>query len=160
MEDKIKFSAEKVLKRETNQFLKEIEKLIETDGVGKLLVDDDSNKQQQGKEKGKTKSLKVGQFRILMDAAEEAACIEELLLFLSYQKARGLGWEIACGNSKEDVAKKLADSFMNVQKEIFGIMKQEDWAKDMEEDDERLLRLMIAKKYLGYLYWKAYAVSK
>ncbi len=158
MEKEMKFNSEKVLKRETNRFLKEIEHFMEDGGVGKLLA----GEQNSGQEGEKEKQPKVPgrkQFKMLMDAAGEASSIEELLLFLSYQKSKKHGWETICSDG-EDIAKKLADSFMRVQDDIYGIMENEDWAEKIEDDDERLLRLMIAEKYLGYLYWKASAVSR
>ncbi len=159
MKKEIKFLAEKVLKRETNIFLKEIEHFMEDGGVGKLLAGEKNNSQEKGKRKKTQKVPGKKQFKMLMDAAGEASCIEELLLFLSYQKSKQHGWEIVCSDG-EDIAKKLADSFMRVQDDVFKIIEREDWAEKIEYDDERLLRLMIAEKYLGYLYWKASAVSR
>lgn len=155
MDEAMRFSAEKVLKRETDKFLKEIDCFMAEGDVAKILA---------GQKKGENgEELKVPgrkQFKMLMDAAGEAACIEELLLFISYQKSKKNGWEIICSDGKEDIAKKLAASFMRVQDEIYRIIEQENWAGEIKEDDERLLRLMIAEKYLGYLYWKASVVSK
>lgn len=159
MKKEIKFLAEKVLKRETNIFLKEIEHFMEDGSVGKLLAGEKNNSQEKGKRQKTQKVPGRKQFKMLMDAAGEASCIEELLLFLSYQKSKKHGWETVCSDG-EDIAKKLADSFMKVQDDVFKIIEREDWAEKIEYDDERLLRLMIAEKYLGYLYWKASAVSR
>lgn len=157
MGNEMKFLAEKILKRETNRFLKEIEHFIEDGGVGKLLAGGENNGQEKGKKQQKIPGRK--QFKMLMDAAGEASCIEELLLFLSYQKSKKHGWEAMCSDG-EDIAKKLVDSFMRVQDDVYKIIENEDWEEKIEDDDERLLRLMIAEKYLGYLYWKASAVSR
>lgn len=160
MDIEIKFLAEKVLKRETNTFLKEIEHLMTEEGVGEILAR--GKKNVQGKEKKQEKVPGRKQFKMLMDATGEASCIEELLLFLSYQKSKDNGWGIKCGNEKDekDIAQKLADSFMKVQDEIFGIISKEAGAEKICEEDERILRLEIAKKYMGYLYWKASVVSR
>lgn len=159
MKKEMRFSAEKALKRETNIFLKEIEHFMEDGGVAKLLAEEKNSSRDKQKRKKPSKVPGRKQFKMLMDAAGEAACIEELLLFLSYQKSKNQGWETRCSDG-EDIAKKLADSFMNVQDTVYKIMEHEDWAKNIEDDDERMLRLMIAEKYLGYLYWKASAVSR
>ena len=49
---------------------------------------------------------------------------------------------------------------IRIQDEIYKMIECETGAENIEADDERVLRLMIAEKYLGYLYWKASAVSK
>ncbi len=150
MNKEIRFSAQKVLKKETNRFLKEIDRFMEEGGVGELLASEKNAKQ---------RILGKSQFKKLMDAAGEASCIEELLLFLSYQKSKKHGWETPCSDG-EEIAKKLADSFIRIQDEIYKMIECETGAENIEADDERVLRLMIAEKYLGYLYWKASAVSK
>lgn len=167
MEKEMRLLAEKVLKRETNQFLKEIERFMEEDGVGKLLASKENDHQDNGEGKKQPKVPGRTQFERLMNAAGEASCIEELLLFLAYQRSKNGGWEAICSHG-EDIAKKLADSFLRVQKDVYKVieddiykaMEHEDWAEKIEDDDERLLRLMIAEKYLGYLYWKVSAVSR
>lgn len=159
MKKEMKLLAEKVLKRETNKFLKEIECFMESGDVGIILAGEINSGQEKWKGKKQPKGPGRTQFKMLMDAAGEAACIEELLLFLSYQKSKKHGWETECTDG-EDIAKKLADSFMKVQTDIYKILEHEISAEKIEEDDERLLRLMIAEKYLGYLYWKASAVSR
>lgn len=150
MNEKIRFSAQKVLKKETNRFLKEIDRFMEEGGVGELLASEKNAKQ---------RILGKSQFKKLMDAAGEASCIEELLLFLSYQKSKKHGWDTKCKDG-EEIAKKLADSFIGIQDEIYNMIECETGAGNIEADDERVLRLMIAEKYLGYLYWKASAVSR
>lgn len=167
MEKKMRLLTEKALKRETNQFLKEIENFMKDGDVGKFLAGEKNDSQEEEKEEKQQKVPGRTQFKTLMDAAGKASCIEELLLFLSYQKSKKHGWETRCGDG-EDIAKKLAESFMRVQEDVYKVieddiykaMEHEDWAEKIEDDDERLLRLMIAEKYLGYLYWKASAVSK
>ncbi len=159
MRKEMEFLAEKALKRETNRFLEEIEHFMEDGGIEKLLAGEKTNDHKKGKGEKQQKVPGRKQFKMLMDAAEEASCIEELLLFLSYQKSKKHGWETTCSDG-EAIAKKLADSFMRIQDDIYKIIENEDWAEKIEDDDERLLRLMIANKYLGYLYWKASAVSR
>lgn len=158
MDKEIKFLAEKVLKRETNTILKEIERLMTEDGVGEVLTGEMKNSQEKGKDKKQGKVPGRKQFIMLMEAAGEASCIEELLLFLSYQKSKNHGWGSLCDNQK-DIAQNLVDSFMKVQDEIFGSIVKEAGAKKICEEDERILRLEIAEKYMGYLYWKASVVG-
>ena len=153
MDKDIKFLAEKVLKRETNTFLKEIEHLMTEDGVGEILAGEKKNSQENAKVPGRK------QFKMLMDATGEASCIEELLLFLSYQKSKDNGWKMKCNNGK-DIAQNLSDSFMKVQDAIFEDIEREAVGKKICDEDERILRLEIAEKYMGYLYWKASTVSR
>jgi len=71
MDKELKVLTEKILKRKTNEFLKEIEYLMTESGVGRVLAKKDRNR--KDKTPGRT------QFKALMDATGEAACIEELL---------------------------------------------------------------------------------
>lgn len=144
MNRELSFLVEKVLKRETNTFLDEIERLMTEDGVGDVLATEKKNNRGPGKV----------QFKNLMDATGQAACIEELLLFISYQKSKKSGWEAVCCDGK-DMAEYVAVSFMKVEDEVYEILKKELAQKEIDSEDERLLRLEIAKKYMGYLYWKA-----
>lgn len=141
--------AERILKKETNRFIGEIERLMTEDGVEVLLA--------EGSRKGK--SLGRSQFKTLMDATEEASCIEELLLFLSYQKSKGGGWKNMCGNGK-DIAENVANSFIKIQNKIYELIKKEAESEEISDEDERILRLKIAEKYMGYLFWKASVVSR
>lgn len=152
MDKNLKFLSERILKRETNEFLKEIEDLVIKDGVGKVVVDDD-------KKERNNKAVGRSQFKTLLDAVSEASCIEELLLFISYQKARGHGWEKKCCNGKS-IADNLVDSFMRIQNKIYPKIVKEPYIEGISDDDERLIRLDIAEKYMGYLYWKVYVASK
>jgi len=79
--------------------------------------------------------------------------------FLSYQKSKGGGWENMCGNEKS-IAENLADSFMRIQDLIYADIVEEAGAREISSEDERILRLEIAKKYMGYLFWKASVVSR
>jgi len=141
MDRELKFLAEKVIKKETNTILNEIDRFMDEDGAGDVLA-----KKVPGRK----------QFKTLMDATKEAACIEELLLFLSYQRSKKGGWDTKCANGKE-IAINMAESFMKVQNKVLGIIETE--AQKISDDDERLLRLEIAEKYMGYLYWKASVVG-
>ncbi len=152
MDKNLKLLSGKVLKRETKEFLEEIENLVIKDGIGKNVVNDD-------KKQESTRVLGRSQFKMLLDSVPKASCIEELLLFISYQKARGNGWENKCSNG-ESVADNLVKSFMRIQDKIYPIILEEPGIGEVNNDDERLLRLDIAEKYMGYLFWKVYAVSK
>lgn len=151
MEKELKFIAEKVLKRKTNVFLKEIDDLMTENGVGTILARTNVSK--------KDRAPGRSQFKALMDAAGEASCIEELLLFLSYQESKDGGWKNICSN-KKNIAKNLTDSFMKIQDIIYADIVDEAKEKEISSEDERILRLEIAKKYMGYLFWKASVVSR
>lgn len=166
MNKELGFLAEKVLKKNTDVILQEIEHLMKEDGVGDVLGKKDSgneagkntkktNNKQNDKIPGKT------QFQNLMAAASEASCIEELILFISYQKSKDGGWRKKCCNEK-DIAQNVTDSLMKVQKSVYPeIEKEAEIQKQtIEHEDERVLRLRIAEKYMGYLYWKASVVSR
>lgn len=86
MDKELRLLAEKVLKRETNRILTEIDRMMKVDGVEKAISEDDGGK-------GDKKNAPPGrsQFKKLMDAAGEASCIEEILLFLGYQASKGGG---------------------------------------------------------------------
>lgn len=152
MDKNLKLLSEKVLKRETKEFLNEIENLIIKEKAGEAIVNDD-------KKKENSKALGRSQFKMLLDSVPKASCIEELLLFISYQKARGNGWNSKCRNG-ESIADNLVESFMKIQNKIYPEILNEPDIGEISSDDERLLRLDIAEKYMGYLFWKAYAVSK
>ncbi len=150
MDKELRFLAEKILERETGEFLREIERLMDEDGVGKVLV---------GRGTGNDKSPGRSQFQKLMDAAGEASCVEELLLFISYQKNKGGGWHIKCSNRKS-IAENVAESFQKFQNKIYGMIEEEAGTRKIDDEEERLLRLEVIRKYMGYLYWKASVVSK
>lgn len=145
MDHNLRFAAKKALKRETNQFLIEIKRLMEEDGVADIL--------KNGNKPGRT------QFNSLMDAAGEASCIEELMLFLSYQVSKKEGWEKKCANN-ESIAKNVVNSFLNIQDTIYPCIQKEYGVNVISYDDERVLRLEIAEKYMGYLYWRATIESR
>ena len=108
---------------------------------------------------GKEKTPGRTQFKALMDAAGEASCIEELLLFLAYQKSKGGGWQIKCGGN-EDISQKISKSLMKIQEDVFDAIEKEAKAGRITQEDERIIRLEIAEKYMGYLYWKASVESR
>lgn len=166
MNKELGFLSEKVLRKNTNVLLQEIGRLMEEDGVGVLLekgnIQNDTggkfkknNKKDHEKVPGKT------QFSNLMGAASEASCIEELVLFISYQRSKKGGWESKCTNG-HDIAQNVVDSLMNIQKAVYEeIVKEAEIQKQtIDSEDERILRLKIAEKYMGYLYWKVSVVSR
>ncbi len=151
MDEGVRFACVKVMKQKTNVFISEINHLMEEEGVGKVL--------RQGNIGGKEKPPGRTQFKALMDAAGEASCIEELLLFLSYQKSKGGGWQIKCGGN-EDISQKISKSLMKIQEDVFDAIEKEAKAGRITQEDERIIRLEIAEKYMGYLYWKASVESR
>lgn len=162
MNKELSFLAERVLKKNTNVILQEIEHLMNEDGVGDVLGKT-NHRDEAGKNSKKNNNKVPGrtQFKDLMDAACEASCIEELLLFISYQKSKDGGWRNKCSNEK-DIAQNVVDSLMNIQKLIYAEIEKEAEINNQKIDleDERILRLQIAEKYMGYLYWKASVVSR
>lgn len=146
---------QKILKRETNNFLEKIEVLMKEDGSGvaNILSSKKENNKKENKGPGRS------QFEMLMNAAEEASCIEELVLFISYQRSKKGGWEEKCTNGK-DIAENLLNSFMEVQDDIYKKIKEEVEKDNIKISDEekRMLELDIAKKYMGYLYWSVSTV--
>lgn len=152
MDKDLKLLSGRVLKRETKEFLIEIEGLVIGKGIGNIVVNDD-------KKQGNSKKLGRSQFKMLLDSVSKASCIEELLLFISYQKARSHGWESKC-NDGESIADNLVKSFMRIQDKIYPRILNEPDIGEVSNDDERLLRLDIAEKYMGYLFWKVYVASK
>lgn len=151
MDEGVRFACVKVMKQKTNVFISEINLLMEEEGVGKVL--------RQGNIGGKEKTPGRTQFKALMDAAGEASCIEELLLFLAYQKSKGGGWQIKCGGN-EDISQKISKSLMKIQEDVFDAIEKEAKAGRITQEDERIIRLEIAEKYMGYLYWKASVESR
>lgn len=147
MDDELRLVSEKVLKQETKWFLDEIDHLMEEDGVGRLL------------EMGGNKIPGKSQFKSLMDAASEASCIEELVLFLSYQESKKEGWEKECKNECS-IARNVINSFTKILDGIYLQIEEMCKEQKINDDDERILRLKIAEKYMGYLYWKACTLSR
>lgn len=95
---------------------------------------------------------------MLMNAATEASCIEELLLFLGYQQSRKNGWEIRCKKNNKSIAENIIDSLKEIQINICSDIEKE--VEHIDIDDERVIKLEIARKYTGYLYWKVSTICK
>lgn len=150
MDNDLQLAAEKVLKQETKQFIEEIDHLMQVDGLEKSLKSKNNN---NNKVPGKT------QFKDLMDAASKASCIEELMLFLSYQEAKEGGWEKKCVNGYS-IARNVINSLKKIVDAIYSLIKKEYGNRAIKDEEERVLQLEITEKYMGYLYWKAYVVSK
>lgn len=162
MDKELRLMAERVLKRETNQFLQELENLMEKKGVEKVLKDGGSSHTDPKTHRTSyQRAPGTTQFKSLMDAASEAACIEELLLFISYQQSKKDGWNAYCEN-ENNIARNLIDSFMSMQDNLYPEIKEEaeHCNISINDDDERILRLMISEKYMGYLFWRASIASK
>lgn len=144
MDQALRLTIEKTLKKETNNILIEIEKMIKKDGMERIL--------KTGKPGG-------SQFKTLMDAAGEAACVEELFLFLSYQSSKTDGWGKGLADNKS-IAEAVIISFKNVQEKIFESVKKAGGMEKIAPEDERILSLETAKKYFGYLYWRVSIVKR
>lgn len=154
MDNRLEFITEQVLKQKTKQILSEIRRLMKEGGVEACLKDRPNKKDKKDKE-----DMPPGrsQFQSLMDAAREAACVEELVLFLSYQESKKGGWGKKCADGAT-IAKKVVDSLMSTVDLLYSCIAEACEGQDISDDDERMLRLKIAEKYLGYLYWTASAV--
>jgi len=166
MNKELSFLAEKVLKKNTNIILQEIERLMNKDGVGDVLgnTNDKNEAEKYSKKTNKKGNRKIPgktQFKNLMDAASEASCIEELVLFISYQESKDGGWKNKCSN-KKDIAQNVTDSLMKIQNSVYTEIEKEAeiQKQNIDHEDERVLRLRIAEKYMGYLYWKVSVVSR
>lgn len=146
MDNTLRALVDKVLKKETKKFLDEIEGLMNGQGLQKAL------NAPKGKKPGRS------QFKSLMDVAEKAACVEELVLFFAYQESKKEGWQNDCGDST--IAKNIKRSLTSIIKEIYMLIEKETGLNHINEDDERMIKLFIAQKYMGYLYWKASVVSR
>ena len=150
MDKTLKVLIDKVLKEETKRLLDEIDTLMNKEGMGYALV---SGNKKKDTEPGRT------QFKSLMDATDKAACVEELVLFLAYQKSKGNGWNKKVNNNMS-IAEKIEHSLYSVIGEISEIIRKRPEAENMNVDDERIMKLMIAEKYMGYLYWNVSIASR
>lgn len=101
---------------------------------------------------------KIGrtQLNSLLMNVRNAVSVEELILFISYKEAKGQGWEQVCGG--KTVAKHLIESLRTVENLADNIRtyvdKNSSKDEQITEDDMRVIKLMLAEKFLGYLYWK------
>lgn len=152
MDDKLRLLVETVLKKKTNEILKQIDYLMDEKGVGDILKNKTKDKNEDKEQLGRR------QFTMLMNAATEASCIEELLLFLGYQQSRKNGWEIRCEKNNKSIAENIIDSLKEIQINICSDIEKE--VEHIEIDDERVIKLEIARKYTGYLYWKVSTICK
>lgn len=136
MSKDLEFIVKKVLISETNTFLTELDSLME-----KIPV----TKQKPGRT----------QFKTVMDAAGKASSVEELLLFISYQAAKknSDGWGIKCRNGNS-IADNVVESLHHMIEIVEDKIMQSIKVQQLDSEDERKIRLRIAEKYLGYLYWK------
>jgi len=147
MDERLSLKVRSVLVSKTNVFLDEIDTMMEKEGVDK--------------------AIKVGrtQFKTIMDGVGKASSVEELFLFISYQESKRNGWDYKCSNHLS-VAQNVINSLNGI---LDGIGKyiEDEIDKYIEkdevpitEDDMRIIRLKIAEKYMGYLFWKATIVTK
>ena len=150
MDRALKGMIDRVLKEETKSILDEIDTIINKDGMRNALT--------RGSKKGDTKPGR-NQFKSLMDAAGKASCVEELVLFLAYQNSKGNGWQNKV-NKNTNIAEKITQSLMSITDKLSEIIETKPEAENMSIDDKRIMRLIIAEKYLGYLYWSVSALRK
>lgn len=109
---------------------------------------------------GGLESIGRAQFESLMKNAVKASSFEALLLFISYQESKRHGWDWIGRDSKSaavHVIESLKKVVSQAMEKIEPLIAQED--VDARNDQERAIKLQIAEKYLGYLYWQA-TVSK
>ena len=135
-----------VLVRETNLFIDEINDLMDKRGGGNAI------------------NIGRTQFVTIMDGVKQASTVEELCLFIDYQESKRTGWDKDCGNSKtvaKNVQESLNEIIEKIEKKIIEEIEQKI-SKDrgISDNDNRMMRLKIAEKYMGYLYWKATIVMK
>lgn len=181
MDEKRMLSVEKELKKATHLFLKNVDGLMGKIGpllkegagqakkagthTGNASKGGESNKKENKNKKEDdhkkqdedTKIPGRTQFKMLMDAAGEAACVEELLLYLAYQESRHDGWGTKW-EEEETIAKAVKDSLDAIQSTVLPEIKKSKVIGETTEEEERIIKLAIVKKYLGYLYWKATVV--
>ena len=129
----------------SEEMITEIERLIDEDGVGV--------------------AAKIGrtQFEAIMKNASHASCVSELCLFISYQESKRQGWDTICRSekvpkSRRSVAENVIGSMNTVVDKIYNKIKGDDALSD--ERDIRRVKIQIAEKYLGYLYWKITVISQ
>lgn len=145
MDKELNYVVKSVLVKETNSFLDEIDRLMKEDGV--------------------EKAIRIGrtQIKTIMDGVNKAASVEELFLFISYQESKRNGWDMPCDN-KKSVAQNVIDSIRKImdemQSEIQTAWDVLETGKELDEEDIRILRLNIAEKYMGYLYWQTTIITK
>lgn len=139
MKEKSNLLIDNVLKKNTIEFLNEIKELMkEIEGLIK-----------REKKPGRT------QFNSLMNAVNEASCVEELILFISYQESKKEGWNKSCENNKT-IAENIIKHLLTIQEKIIAEIEE---TESLEEEDKRIIKLKIAEKYFGYLYWSVSAVG-
>ncbi len=147
-----------VLIKKTNLFLEEVENLIKDSkeggkGVGKEL-----------------RNIGRRQFQDIMNGmSEKASSVEEIYLFIGYQEAKDMevefnkkGWSKSCGN-KHTVAENIVDTLKEVISNVWAAVQEEVQKREsntIEEGVAREIRINIAEKFMGYLYWKATVVQK
>lgn len=131
MNKELSFIVKKTLTKETNTLLTELERLMAEEGMREVMNREGAP--------GRT------QFNAIMQASLKASCVEELLLFIAYQGSKG----------EKTVAQAVTQSIIKECEDIANkIYKELGGGVEITKDDERIIQLEIAKKYLGYLYWK------
>ena len=136
------------LTENADMMIQEIDRMMEEDGVDKAIA------------VGRT------QFQTIMKSASNASCVEELCLFISYQESKHQGWDTKCYSEKNKTQRTVAENVIASLKLITESVskKCEERIKSkelqVESSDLRQIKLRIAEKFLGYLYWKATVVMQ
>jgi hypothetical protein len=150
MDKELSMVVNHILTKQTKRFLDELNRLMYTKGLQKAI------------EIGRT------QFKHLKSGVAQAACVEELYLFINYQAAKKEGWDTQCDDGNTVAANVIAslntiltameaEISTKVQNINSNRADTEQWIHfdQSEYEDSREIRLRIAEKFLGYLYWNA-----
>lgn len=94
------------------------------------------------------------QLDILLKAVRSANSVDEIILFISYQKSKAKdeeSWKYKVGD------KTFADFLIEKLKKVIDLASNEEICKkltDNSEEELRILKLKFCEKFLGYFYWK------
>lgn len=97
---------------------------------------------------------KVGKTQLskLLNAIRSANSVEEIKLFIKYQESRKNGWDQKCDG------KSLAETLLDKINEVMELAEKQDFAKYGLELRE--VKLKMAEKFFGYLYWQGTIYAK
>jgi len=166
--EQLALHVKRVLTENTDRLISEIKDLMDKKGLKKVI----SHKDQD--------SVRIGrsQFQTLMRIAKEAGSLDELILWLSYQEAKNVeirynredrkSWALPCAGNNSAAQHVIASLKLITEEMLKKIQSTHSLSNDQERagkivlsaDEERTVKLVIAEKYLGYLYWQATVTSK
>lgn len=97
---------------------------------------------------------KIGRTQLskLLNAIRSANSVEEIKLFIKYQESRKIGWDQKCDE------KSLAETLLDKINEVMELSEKQDFAKYGLELRE--VKLKMAEKFFGYLYWQGTVYAK